>query len=107
MAESELVIPINSTAGSIEGSKRAATRERELKLRAACEDGDFERYKELAIETWPMIVGGVPKVTKHCADLLNVPDVPMIIVHDNNGGRSSLFAGHFCTRRELVAMLIL
>ena len=63
--ERALVIPINSTAGSIEGSKRAAIRERELKLRAAYEDGDFERYKELAIVTWPTIVGGVPKETKH------------------------------------------
>ena len=70
-------------AGSIEGSERAAIRERELKLRTACEDGDFERYKELAIETWPTIVGGVPKETRHCADLLNVPDVPMMLVHDN------------------------
>jgi len=32
-----------------------------------------------------MIVGGVPKETKHCADLLNVPDVLMMIVHDNGG----------------------
>ena len=65
MAESTLADPINSTAGSTEGSERAAIRERELKLRAAYEDGDFERYKELAIVTWPTIVGGVPKETKH------------------------------------------
>ena len=30
-----------------------------------------------------MIVESVPKETKHCADLLNVPDVPMMIVHDD------------------------
>ena len=84
MAESALAIPINSTTGSVDGSsERAAIRARELKLRAACEDGDFEQYKELAIETWPMVVGGVSKETKHCADLLNVPDVPMMIVHDS------------------------
>ena len=53
MAESALVIPINSTTGSVDGSsERAAIRARQLKLRAACEeDGDFEQYKELAIGT--------------------------------------------------------
>jgi hypothetical protein len=94
MADSALVIPINSTAGSVDGSsERAAIRARELKLRAACEDVDFEQYKELAIESWPMVVGGVSKETKHCVD----------------GGerRNSSFAGHFCARRVLAAMPIL
>ena len=71
---SALLIPINSTTGQVDGSsERAAIRARELKLRAACEDGDFEQYKELAIETWPMVVGGVSKETKHCADLAECP----------------------------------
>ena len=84
MAESALVIPINSTTGSVDGSsERAAIRARGLKLRAACEDGNFEQSKELAIETWPMVVGGVSKETKHCADLLNIPDMPMMIIHDS------------------------
>ena len=100
------MIPINSTAGSTEGSERAAIKERELKLRAAYEDGDFERYKELAIETWPMTVGDVPNETKHYANLLNVPDMPKMIVHDN-GEKEQLVRRTLCTRCALLATSIL